>query len=426
MNSKIINIIVMFLIVATIVEALGVSPGRTTLFFEPNLEKEVKFTILNNEQKDLKLAIYAKGDLAGYVELPKGDIELKPNENSKELSYKIKLPADMEEPGLHGAEIVIREITIEKGQKDISIGAMQAVITQLLVYVPYPGKYIVAKLDIVEGKVNEKVSFFVPLINFGEEEVKSAKAEIIVMDLQNNLIDKVETDEQQVPAKGRAELSAIMNSSKLTPGISKVIAKITYDGFTTTAENAFYMKDFWLIPLDISVRDFTLGDIAKFNILVENIGNVNIKDADSLMLLDSKDGKAIANLKSVPSDFKAFEKKEILSYWDTKEVREGDYNGKIILRYEGKSDERGIRAKVGKNSIQTQIIGITGYAIKEEALSEASISPLWILVLILIIGNIGWFVFYFRKKGKENKEAGLNENKAIKEEEENKTYGGQI
>ena len=69
--NKIINIIVMFLLVATLAEALGVTPGRTTLHFEENLEKEVKFTVLNNEHKDLKLAIYARGSLADFKN--KGD-----------------------------------------------------------------------------------------------------------------------------------------------------------------------------------------------------------------------------------------------------------------------------------------------------------------------------------------------------------------
>lgn len=398
--NKIINIIVIFLLFVTIVQALGVTPGRTTLNFEKNLEQEVKFRVLNNEQKDLNLAIYARGDLVDYIEIPIKEIQLKQNEDSKELTYKVKLPEEMEEPGLHEAEIVIREITTEKGEKNIMIGAMQAVITQLHVYVPYPGKYIVAKLDIVGGKTDKKMLFFVPLINFGEEDVNKAKAEIIIMDMYEKIINKVETDEQGVAGKGRAELSAQMDPSPLLPGIYRVIAKVTYDGLTTTAENSFYIKDFLLIPLDISVRDFTLGEIAKFNILVENIGNVEIKDAYSLMLLD-KDGRNIANLKSVPIDFKPLEKKEMVSYWDTKDVKADEYEGKLILRYEDKTDERGIRTIVGKNSIKIEIIGVTGYAIKEEMAAPSHTSPLVIVVILLVIVNIGWFVFYFMSRRKK-------------------------
>ena len=404
--NKIITILVMILLLMPLAQALGVTPGRTTLHFEPNLEKEVKFTVLNNEHKDVKLAIYARGTLAEFIEISDEKVELKPDEDSEELSYKIELPEEMEEPGLHEAEIVIREVTIGGEEGEITIGAMQAVITQLHVYVPYPGKYIViTRVDIVKRKTSNDILFFVPLVNFGDEDVKSAKAEITVMDPYENIIDKVETDEKQVPAKGRAELKASMDLSKLTAGIYEVIVEVTYDGLTTVAKNAFYTDDFLLIPLDISVRDFTLGDIAKFNILVENIGNKEIIDAFSLMLLDSKD-KQVANLKSVPIDFKPSEKKEMVNYWDTKGVKADEYTGKLILKYEDRSDEKVIRALVTKNAIKAVIIGVTGYAIREEGAPEGT-SPLLYVIVILVIMNIGWFAFYFfskRKRGGHSKE----------------------
>lgn len=396
MNPKLIATLAMILLLTPIVHALGVTPGRSTSYFEPGLESSIKFTILNNEHKDLNLAVYAKGTLADYIELPITQVQLTPDEASKELNYKIKLPNEMEEPGLHTAEIVIREITIGEGE-DIMIGAMQAVITQLHINVPYPGKYIViSRIDIVDKKAENKILFFIPLINFGKEDVKSAKAAITIMDMYENIIDEIETGEKQVPAKSRAELKASIDSSRLTAGIYRVIVKLTYDGLTTTTENAFYTDDFLLITLDISVRDFTLGDIAKFNILVENIGNTEIKDAFSLMLLDSKD-REIANLKSIPTDFKPFEKKEMVSYWDTKDIKSDEYTGKFILKYEDRSDEKSIKTTVTKDSIKTEIIGITGYAIKEEGLAPTT-SPLLIVIIILVAMNLGWFAFYLRSK----------------------------
>ncbi len=385
--------IMAILLMAGIVMALGVTPGRTTLNFEQNLEKEVKFAVLNNEHKDARAAIYARGDLAEYIEIPIKEIELKADKDSEELTYKIKLPSELEEPGLHEAEVIVREIT-SGNREEISIGTMQAVVSQLHVYVPYPGKYIVAKLDIVGGKVDKRTMFFVPLINFGDENVKSAKAEIIVMDMYEKAINKVETNEQPIAAKGRAELSAQMDSSKLLPGVYRVIAKVIYDGLTTTAENTIYIEDFLLIPLDVSVRDFKLGEIAKFNILTENIGNINIQDASSLIMLYSKEGLTVANVKSIPLDFEPLEKKEMASYWDTAGIKTDDYTGKLILMYGDKSDERKIITLVGKESIKVEIIGVTGYAVAAEK-AAPSASPMAIVTVLLALVNIGWFAFYF-------------------------------
>ncbi len=400
MKIKLFAVIAMILLLAPLSYSLGVTPGRTTLNFEPNLETDVKFKVLNNEHKNLSLAIYARGILKDYVELPFEELEMNPDEDSKEIYYKVKLPNEFEEPGLHEAEILIREVTIAKGEKEIVIGTMQEVITQLHVYVPYPGKYvIVTKIGIVERKAENEILFFIPLVNFGEEDVQSAKAEIILEDMYKNTIASVQTDEKPVSAKGRAELSASFNSSKLSAGIYRIVAKVNYDGFTTIAENSFYTSDFLLIPLDISIRDFTLGEIARLNLLIENVGNIDIKDAYSLMLFDKK-GESIANIKSMPVDFKPFEKKEMLSYWDTQGIKADEYTGKLILKYEDKTDEKMLRASVGKNFIKAEIIGITGYAIQEEP-SPSSGSPVLFLTILLVIANAGWFVFYKMSRRKK-------------------------
>ena len=418
-----ISVIILALLLLTpMVHALGITPGRTTLNFQAGLEKEVNFKILNNEHKALNLAVYARGALADYIDLPVKEIQFSPEENSKELTYKLKLPDKLEEPGLYGTEIVLREVTIEKEEKEISIGTMQAVISQLHVYVPYPGKYIViTRVDMVEKKADNKMLFFIPLVNFGKEDVESAKAKITIMDLDENIIAEAETDEQPVPAESRAELSSSINSSKLTAGIYKVIVEVTYDGFTTIAENAFYTDDFLLIPLDISVRDFTLGDIAKFNILTENIGNREIEEAYSLILLDSE-GRELANIKSTSTDFKAFETKEMLIYWDTKDVKEDEYTGKLVIKYEDRSDENEIKTVVTQNEIKTEIIGITGYAIKEEGLSPGSSSTIMWVIIILVLMNIGWFAFYFlsgKKKSPQKPEKQENLKQPIDNGSEN-------
>ncbi len=387
-----------FLLLTPVTFSIGVIPGRTTINFQPNLEREIEFTILNNENKDFKAAIYVRGDLSEYITLEKTEIEFEKNEKSKKASYTIRLPESFKEPGLHKADIIIREIKSTNQEEPIAIGTMVGVISQIYVYVPYPGKYLIAKLDIVKGKVEKYAQFYIPLINFGKENINNAKAEITIKEPSGKIVDKIYTNEKPVPAQGRAELSAKLDITNYGAGIYMAIATVTYDGKTTTAENVFFIKDFFLIPLDISVRDFKLGEIAEFNILVENIGNIDIKDAFSIMLLDDLDGNSVANIKSESIDIKAKEKKEMHAYWETKNIKEGEYLGKLILGYESKTDEKQIKTTVTKNSIKTEILGITGHAIKEEKPAPEG-NQVWILlVILLVIVNIAWFIFYFIKK----------------------------
>ena len=58
-------------------QAIGVTPGRTTIDFEPNLERTVTFRIINNEHKDFRAFVYAEGDLKDYVTSENNIIDFK-------------------------------------------------------------------------------------------------------------------------------------------------------------------------------------------------------------------------------------------------------------------------------------------------------------------------------------------------------------
>ena len=54
------------------------------------------------------------------------------------------------------------------------------------------------------------------------------------------------------------------------------------------------------------------------------------------------------------------------------------------------------------------IIGVTGYAIREEGAPEGT-SPLLYVIVILVIMNISWFAFYFISKRKRRGHSKENE-----------------
>ena len=108
----------------------------------------------------------------------------------------------------------------------------------------------------------------------------------------------------------------------------------------------------------------------------------------------------MANIKSVATDFEPNEKKEMVSYWDTKGIKADQYTGSLVLKYGDKSQEKKVMTTVGNDRINVEIIGVTGYAVSDEMRSPVSSSPIAIAAILLAIVNIGWFVFYFvtRKK----------------------------
>jgi hypothetical protein len=298
---------------------------------------------------------------------------------------------------VHEAEIVIRETGVSFAEKEVSVNYLVSVVSQFYVMVPYPGKYIKAELNILEGKPGEEVSFFVPVYNLGEDDISKAKAIISIFD-KDKKIAEFETNEKPVKSKQRVELVGRWLAN-VTPGLYHVAALVNYDGASVKLEKKLFVGEFLIKLLDISVKNFKLGDIAKFNILVENIGNIPLEDVYSRMLINDEVGKEIAKIESMPSPVEALAKEELISYWDTERVSKGDYSGKIILGYSDKSAERPIRMFVDENSIRTEIVGITAYAITR-AETKAKISTLWWMIIALAVANVAWFIYFKRRQKK--------------------------
>lgn len=395
--------IAMFLLVISIliikdVSALGISPGRKTIDFGPNLEKDITLTVYNSENKDFTATIFIRGELKNYIELGQTELKFSSEEGQKSFNYKIKLPEKIDKPGSHQAEIVVREISETEEGEDIVIGALVAVVSQLEVKVPYPGKYATANLDIVNAKPNEEVKFFIRVSNLGEEDIENTRAKIIILDKNNNEVAKINTNSKSVKSKERKELVGIWTAN-VSLGEYKAVTVVYYDDLETIIESTFIIGDFFIKPLDISVKNFRLGQIAKFNILVENLANREIKEAAAQLSLFDENENKIMDTKSTPVNIGILSKKELIAYWDTENVKEGAYPGKIILGYEDKTIERQIRTVVTEDEIKTEIVGITAFAVAvPETGSKSSIFT--IVVVILILSNIAWWIYVkkFKKR----------------------------
>ncbi|MCX6711874.1 MAG: hypothetical protein NT139_02465 [Candidatus Woesearchaeota archaeon] len=377
---------------------MGVTPARTTINFEPNLQQEITIRALNNEHKDFKAVIFTRGNLS--IELLNKDISFAKNEEYKEIKYKVTLPAKLE-PGVTTGDVVIREVKPLQQEGEITIGALVSVVSQLYVIVPYPGKYARAELIISEAQKDEQVSFLIPVYNLGSKKIDKASAIIDIYDINNKKVASVPTDEKSIDSFSKRELVASW-AANVDDGTYNVIATVNYDNSKIELNGKFIVGNFLIKPIDISVNNFRLGQVAKFNILVENIGNYVIKDAYSEITLN-KQAQPIADVKSSPTEIPPKAQKELIAYWDTENIEQGEYQGKLTLGYADKKAERQIRTEVGSDYIKTEIIGVTGLVIAPLKISNKQIS-MAVIIMILILLNIIWFVLYTKKKNKQEQQ----------------------
>jgi len=385
----------MFIIVQN-VNALGVSPGRTTLDYEETLGKEVKLSIFNSEHKQMSVQILVQGELAEYITLSDKNMDFSSLDTSKEFGYKINLPESLEDkPGLHTAEIVVLESS-EEPEQGTSIGATVAVVSQVYIYVSCPGKCIEADLNLLEQKEGVPLTLIVPVINRGKLKIEEAKA-VIEIYSGDERIETLETDVNSIGSGMRTELSAQWKNKKQGNYNAKV--QVFYDGEKIIFEKEFSVGEDIASVKRVWVNDFVLGGIAQFRILVENRWNKDLTDVFANLIVYDSGYNEISNVKSASESISALSEKELLAYWDTKAVEQGEYDGKLMIFSQKKITDDDLVLRVNENSLEVLGVGQVIGSLDGEGIGITNL--LIGIVVILLIGNIVWFVFYKRIKKKK-------------------------
>jgi len=403
MNNRKIGILLfafIFIAIAMISNALaiGITPGRVTVDFQPSMQKTVEFTVLNNEHKDMKVMFGLMGELADYITLNTKSVDFMAAEESKTFSYTVNLPVALT-PGNHEAKIAAAELPPEGTGEGVYIGSTVVVTSQFLVKSPYPYKYAEIRLDAKEASVNGTTNFYVEVENLGQHDLVDMQAIIEILGPTNNKIAILKTDTKTIPAGQKAELVASWKAD-VNAGQYRAVASLAYDeGKIANAERVFNIGALEVNVIDINVRNFRLGDIAKFDVTVENQWSTTVKDVYAQLQIFDAQKQQIANVKTASLDIPALSRQVLTAYWDTAGIKEGDYSGKLLLNYANRVVERELKTSISLNSIKVEIIGasITARATAAEGGKQ---NLIFILIAVLIIINIAWFVYFKRKQKK--------------------------
>lgn len=407
-NENIIRVLLFTLLISAVllvnlnsVCALGITPGRTTINYEEGMVQEIDFSVLNNEHKNMQVLLMVQGELNDSITLFNSTVDFLPSEESKSFRYKVDLPGRIaKKPGLHTAEIVALEIP-RANVEGAYVGATIAVVSQLYVYVPCPGKCIEADLNVLDAEQNATATFIVPVINRGKLGIGDVRAVIDIYTSLNERIETIETDAWPLESGARTELSAKWN---VNANSGDYLAKVAvfYDGESENFEKQFSIGTETLSIESILVNDFRLGEIAKLRILVENKWSQELKSVYANLLVYNHQDDVMADIKSADEDIPSLAKKELVAYWDTVGVEEGEYDGKLMVQYGKKSSDRNLLLKISEDNLD--IVGV-GYAIRPSGGKGINMTTiLLVLVIILLIVNLAWFVFFRRfigrRKGK--------------------------
>ena len=94
---------------AMLCSALGIRPAKNTVEFQPGLVKSYSFTVVNDDDEQIALDIYAEGELKDYVRLHTTHATLGKGELA--ISYSVEFPSDAVLPPGGGIVKIIVERT---------------------------------------------------------------------------------------------------------------------------------------------------------------------------------------------------------------------------------------------------------------------------------------------------------------------------
>lgn len=393
--AKLLKSFSLFLLVVLslyLVSALGVSPGRTTVKFSPGLERQVTLFVLNSNESNMHVAVSVEGDLENYITVADNTFSFKKGESSKDISYSLKLPAYLS-PGVHKSKIIVSQIPDEL-KEDMTVKTTLSVVSQLYVYVPYPGKFIETDLNVVPSKSSNITNFYIPVVSRGEQNIESVKAVIDVYHGKEK-IDTINTNNLPVVSGGRIELSGVWDS-KVPLGTYLARAIVTYDGKSIVTEKNFTVGGEGFEILGASVNKFTLGEIARLKIVVQNKLSDSVKDVQANLKVYDSNLESVADLESQKYDFPALSNKEMIFYWDTDSLKEGKYSSELSINYDGKSVSRNFNIDVSKDMM---VFSGVGFAISSGRKNVNTTAIFGIIIGILVLLNLLWFLL-LRKKMK--------------------------
>jgi hypothetical protein len=396
MNRKFVFVLMLMFMIGSVC-ALGVTPGRTTVNFEPDLKRNVEFKIVGGEA-DLDLKLSVEGELGKYITIPFEYISISAAEGSKEVSYSVNLPHDLE-PGLHKGEVVITEVPREAPTGESYVQAILAVAVQFHVNVPYPGKFASANLVTYNANQGEDVTLVIPVMSKGEFDLTSVKANFDIYNRLNEKVDSFTTSSIAIPSGTKKEI-VYKWKADVPIGEYRTVATVIYDEGVVNLEGVFSVGEKELELQEISVSDFSLGQIVKLEMLVENKWSEPISGAYIDTMIKNAGGDVVSRFESTTYDIAALAKQVFISYWDTAGVTEGNYQTEVSINYGDKSSKKTLQFEVSENELV--IVGL-GYVISAEASGEGTSSLVMILIVVivvLVLINLLWFLF-LRKRLKK-------------------------
>jgi len=387
MNSKKILILISSLLILILLcqPILGIGMRGIIGYFqiyEPNAHIDLEYKIVSNmPSMDVGIGFEEPPEMKGVMKVDTKKIFL-PSGQEKPIYVTLDLPSEAKTPGPHAFWIIAAESPpkLRGGQ----VGAMGTVKLKITIFVPYPGKYLMGKIDAKPVKEGEEMAIDLILTHLGNETINSVKAIAEIYDLEDNRIATMQA--YQPGNKNDFEISIKPKETK-----KMYIDWLPDEGL----KGKFRIKV--LINYDNTSKQVEAGTVTPYLVRIGSLWNDVLYDVFTDVTFFNSTGDEIDTVRSSRYDIQPFKDLWFRSYWNTRNLMPGNYSALVKVSFDD---------MVVEGKYPVELIEPISPVIEKPFFSSTVI---WVIVIILIIllligGNIFFFIFMKKKSEEEGKE----------------------
>ena len=342
-------LLISFLLLININFVLGsvaITPPKTNLYFEPNLNKALSFGVINRIDQSLNIDVLVEGDISNYVTIKTPNITIGPRE-SKGVEFELSLPNDLK-PGTHIEYIIVRELPNKPLTGTIS--TYQETAFTLNVIVPYPGDYLEIELDSDEGvQQGNDVSVTLLYNNLGINYLLGIKTNVEFFELNGSKkIGFLNFKDFDLKSLEQSRIMEYQSTKDWNLGFYQAIAKVNYAGKSINATKNFKVGDIKVEIVGLNKTRYESGKINRIEVIAASkwnqlIGNIYV----TVSLVDNNGRKLEA--RSATTEIGPWDKVPIPVFLDMTGLKEGTYDLTVDLSYMDKSDTKVFKIEIFKS-----------------------------------------------------------------------------
>jgi len=373
MKVKFFLFLLYFLIIGIkVIEAFPVSPPSYFVDYVPGYVYKSEFRVSNTDPEDLSVIVYDEGELNNSFKFSQTSLVIKQGDK-KTVNFEFTVPV-IEKPGVHTEYITIKQSALNNAAgSGTGLSAIVAIALPVYIRVPYPGKYLVADLEVTDVALNQLVNLSLILTSLGYEDLYGVYGKADIYDVKGSFVDSVDFPAVNVfTGKGAFVNNASWDSTGKSMGIYNTNVTVYYDTKTVELSKSFRIGDEFIKIINISGNYMKSGQINLFNVEIESMWNKEIPEVYTQLDILNNENKQFKSDKVIIGPW---ENRVLPIYVDASALDTGEFEGKVTLFYLNKTDTKDVKIIIKK----------TGFELNTQTI-------LIIVVIILVLFNLWYFL----------------------------------